>query len=115
MRGVKGFVSIDAFNFPAAKFFKPPLGFSKPQILDAAFNFIIERRDKSLRELDAISEREFHGISGELIKIGTHKVRIPDESVRRKTLFTIHDLLVSSLSVASQTALAVRFAVLVLP
>jgi hypothetical protein len=71
----KGF-GIDAFNLPASKFFKPSLGFRKPQSSGITFNFVIESRHETPSQLHAVPQREFHYIGRRLIQIGTHVVRI---------------------------------------
>src|SRR5262249_39851445 len=73
-RGAKGFVRVDALNFTAAKFFKPPCRLSKPQFFGTVFAFIIKRRDQTLRELHAISQWQFHRIGRELIQVTAHSV-----------------------------------------
>ena len=91
-RSAKRIVRIDAFNPPAAKFFKPTFSLRKPQLFRIRLNFIIESRNETLRQLHAISQRELHRIGSELFEIGTHGVRIAERvvcceglSVRQRT------------------------------
>ncbi|MDX6447201.1 MAG: hypothetical protein QOH71_4275 [Blastocatellia bacterium] len=57
----------DTLDLPAAKFFKSSLNFCKPQSFGITLDFAIKRGNQTLRELDAISQRELHCISRELI------------------------------------------------
>jgi len=66
-RTAEGVFGTDTLNLPAAKFFKPSLGFRKPESFGITFDFVIKRGNQTLRELDAISQRELHRISRELI------------------------------------------------
>jgi hypothetical protein len=57
----------DTLNLSAAKFFKSSLSFRKPESFGITFDFVIKRGNQTLRELDAIPQRELHRISRELI------------------------------------------------
>ncbi|HSP63543.1 MAG TPA: hypothetical protein VLQ90_11220 [Pyrinomonadaceae bacterium] len=50
-------------NLPAAKFFKSSFRFGKPQRIGITLNLIVNRRNQTLRKLNAISQRELHRIS----------------------------------------------------
>jgi hypothetical protein len=54
-------------NLPAAKSFKSSLSFGKPQRFGIGLNLIVNRRNQTLRKLNAISQRELYRISRELI------------------------------------------------
>jgi hypothetical protein len=54
-------------NFPATKFSQSRLSLCKPQRFGVWFDFIIERFNQARGDLHAISQREPHRISRELI------------------------------------------------
>lgn len=66
-RGSKGFVRINALNFPTPKFLKSTFSFRKPQFFCTDFDLVVNRRNQTLRELNPIPQREFHCVGGELI------------------------------------------------
>gem|GEM_PF-6040276 len=53
-RTAKGFISIDAFNLAAVKFFKPSLRLSKPQFFCTGFDLVVEIGNQTLRKLHAL-------------------------------------------------------------